>query len=102
MKLMTFRLSTFSLDELNKILDLVEKTCNKIYLTQLTSNAEKTFLMRIKNYILESKKVTKWDGTILVPNIDEDGIISEDRKSIQHLIVCNSETMKIIRRHCNF
>ena len=60
----------------------------------------KKLLMRIR-IIFGIQKVTNGMEQYLFL-IDEDGIISEDRKSIQHLIVCNSETMKIIRRHCNF
>jgi len=95
-------ISSFSSDALNKIIDFVGKTCDKIFLTELSTENGKTLIGELKEYILDFKRVTVWDGTEIGADEDcKDGIIPEEVQPIQHLIKCNDETIEIIKKYSN-
>ena len=97
-----YKISNFSFSILDRMLDLVGKKCNKIFLTELSTINEKILLTELKEYILDSKRVTIWDGTEIAAGENRiEGVIPEEELPLQHLIECNEATIELIKKYNN-
>ena len=95
------RISKINEKQLFELLDFLCKECNIIYLTEISIDRNKDFLSLFESNLIKSKKVKKWDGTILgkVPKEFQSYVLWNDRYAIRHKIICNFDTIEIIKKY---
>lgn len=89
-------ISNFTIEKLNKILDIAGRECNKIFVVDIGKGIyiedSGKIIKLLDKYIIKYENVKKWDGT--------ERIITKDNPCArQYVVDCNEETINILKSY---